>query len=347
MTVLKMNYKLLGDPNDKVKDKHKENYYCCTGCLLSIVISVIVILIWFPWIFFACRYDLRPVLYDNADKKITRIAFGSCASNLDPLDILRDVRADVFVFLGDNIYADTNSPVIMQMLYNRLSCKPSFQTLVKQTPYVLSTWDDHDYGWNDIGRGYGMKYDSKSIFLKFWNVDKSMGRDRPDGIYGSYKFDSKQGGVKVILMDLRFNNDIASESMLGDRQWAWLEAELSRSQQENVLTVLGSSTQFVIEANGFEAWINTPRERERLLSMINPNKTIVISGDVHWGEISVLNGLIEVTSSGISETDSNIKPNIYRLGSAFAVKNYGLIDLERHKVSLIGPGNVELISVGY
>jgi len=134
--------------------------------LISIVVSVIVILVRFPWIFFACKYDLRGVLQNNT-KNITRIAFGSCASNVDPLDILRDIRADVFVFLGDNIYADTNSPAIMKMLYNRLSCKPSFQTLVKQTPYVLATWDDHDYGWNDIGVGYGMKYESQRIFLNF------------------------------------------------------------------------------------------------------------------------------------------------------------------------------------
>jgi len=176
-------------------------------------------------------------------------------------------------------------------------------------------------------------------------VDKSMGRDRPDGIYGSYLFGSKRGGAKVILMDLRFNKDVAKGRMLGDRQWAWLEAELRQSQSENSLTVLGSSTQFVIEPNGYEAWIDMPRERERLLAMINPNKTVVISGDVHWGEISVLGGLVEATSSGISEIDPNIKPNVYRVGNALAVKNYGLIDLGRQTISLFGQGNVELASV--
>ena len=81
--------------------------------------------------------------------------------------------------------------------------------------------------------------------------------------------------------------------------------------------------------------------------MIDPNKTVVISGDVHWGEISMLNGLVEATSSGISEIDPNVKPNVYRVGNALAVKNYGLIDLERQRISLFGQGNMELASVSF
>jgi hypothetical protein len=71
----------------------------------------------------------------------------------------------------------------------------------------------------------------------------------------------------------------------------------------------------------------------------------VISGDVHWGEISVLDGLVDVTSSGFSEVDLDVLPNANRVGNAVSQRNYGLIDLENRTVSIYGVGHKRLLSI--
>jgi hypothetical protein len=50
--------------------------------------------------------------------------------------------------------------------YARLGAKKSFQNL-RNNVRIIATWDDHDYGWNDVGRHYPYKRESKEIFLDF------------------------------------------------------------------------------------------------------------------------------------------------------------------------------------
>jgi alkaline phosphatase D len=63
--------------------------------------------------------------------------------------------------------------------YKKLSDKPEFQAFKKSTK-ILATWDDHDYGWNDIGRHYNKKIESKDIFLDFFDEPASFQKDGKD-----------------------------------------------------------------------------------------------------------------------------------------------------------------------
>ena len=50
-------------------------------------------------------------------------AFGSCGSQDKPMPILHKVtehKADVFVYLGDNIYGDTKDMKVLENKYNKL-----------------------------------------------------------------------------------------------------------------------------------------------------------------------------------------------------------------------------------
>ena len=90
---------------------------------------------------------------------ISKIAFGSCAEETKHqpvLDLVVKHKPDIFVYLGDNIYADTKDMKVMQAKYDSLAAKPEFQRLKKSIP-LFATWDDHDYGWNDIGKYYPFK----------------------------------------------------------------------------------------------------------------------------------------------------------------------------------------------
>jgi len=102
----------------------------------------------------------------------TRIAFGSCSKQFKPQPILRKIvekRPDLFIYLGDNIYADTYDMQVIRDKYDELGSKPEFQTL-REKVTVLSTWDDHDYGANDAGKEYPRKAESREIFFDFWKV---------------------------------------------------------------------------------------------------------------------------------------------------------------------------------
>lgn len=89
---------------------------------------------------------------------------------------LRQKQNDLFVYLGDNIYGDTEDMNVLLAKYGKLSCKTEFQNLLNSCK-VIATWDDHDYGVNDGGVEYPMKVESKNIFLtsgtnpKFLNAE--------------------------------------------------------------------------------------------------------------------------------------------------------------------------------
>lgn len=307
----------------------------------------------------------------------TRIAFGSCAHQDKPQPIWTPIladRPDMFVFLGDNIYADTDDPADIQACYDRLAQVPGFQQLRANTQ-VLATWDDHDYGQNDIGREYMAKHESRRIMLDFFGEPAdSERRTRPDGIYTSCVHGEPGRRVQIILLDLRWNRsslvelsepaqrasrvamqmgpydvNLAPDAVLmGEAQWQWLEKQL---QVEADVRIIGSSIQLLAEFTGWEIWANYPHERTRLfelLSRYQREPVVIISGDVHWCEYSEIRDsgwawpLMELTSSGLTETWTAISPSRHRVGEAFAVANYGLIDIDW---SVVTPGATPAVTL--
>ena len=84
---------------------------------------------------------------------VSRIAFGSCCRQDKPQPIWDSIVAakpDVFVFLGDNIYGDTEDMTLMRQKYEMLASQPAYQKL-REDATILATWDDHDMGKNDAG----------------------------------------------------------------------------------------------------------------------------------------------------------------------------------------------------
>ncbi len=285
---------------------------------------------------------------------LTRIAFGSCAEQDKPMPILEAVvreKPDLFVFLGDNIYGDTDDMAVLRKGYAELGRKPEFQHLRAAT-FINATWDDHDYGTNDIGRHYARKAESKEIFLDFWQEPANSERRKHPGIYHSEYYGEGAQRVQVILLDNRtFRDDLLSNNdkrrwkndyrpnenpdstFLGAAQWAWLEREL---RQPAAFRIVATSNQFCHEYNGFESWTNVPREQQRMLDLIQSTRAeglVFTSGDVHWGELSMrrtegLYPLYDMTSSGITETWPKIEANKYRVGNPQPANNYGLFTID-------------------
>ncbi|MEJ2112888.1 MAG: alkaline phosphatase D family protein, partial [Flavobacteriaceae bacterium] len=146
-------------------------------------------------------------------EKPFKIAFGSCASQDHPLPIFNNVvvhQPDVFVLLGDNIYGDTKDIDTLRLKYNQLAAKSSYQNL-KENVEIIATWDDHDFGWNDAGKYYEFKEESKEIFLDFFEEPKNSTRRTHQGIYHSYEYDHQGKIIQIILLDGRtFRDDLKS-----------------------------------------------------------------------------------------------------------------------------------------
>lgn len=299
----------------------------------------------------------------NAAPLISTIAFGSCAHEADPqpvLDVVVQHKPEVFVYLGDNIYGDTRDMNVLKAKYAQLAAKPEFRRL-KQNVRLLATWDDHDYGWNDIGRHYPFKAQSKEIFLDFFGEPANSARRKHAGIYTSYYFKGKGKTLQLILLDNRtfrdnlrkyrgeLHNDdrffyaldyywheTEDSTLLGAEQWAWLENEL---KQPADVRIIGSGSQFGISFNGYEAWANFPHEQKRMLDLIKKTKAngvVFITGDVHYAEISRLQWpgmypIYDVTSSGITSTWHFATPNTNRIEGPIMENHFGLITIDWDK----------------
>ena len=291
----------------------------------------------------------------------SRIAFGSCASQDNPQIIWETIIAqkpELFVFLGDNIYGDTEDMTLLQNKYNKLGRKPGYQLLQQNTP-VIATWDDHDYGINDGGKEYPKKEESKQIFLDFFKEPANSERRKREGIYTSYQYEKSGKRLQIIVLDLRtFRDKIClkgkdedcfgeyekctdtTKSMLGVQQWKWLEQELSKPAD---LRIIVSSTQFLVDFNGWEAWINLPHERERFLRLIQKTKAngvVFVSGDLHYAELSKLKRpnsypIYDLTTSGLTHGHSCAGENVNRIYGAYMQANFGLFTIDWSKNTLL------------
>lgn len=290
----------------------------------------------------------------------TTIAFGSCAHQNDPQPILTDVaslKPDAFIYLGDNIYSDTYSMDTLKMNYQILGVKPAYQAL-KAATKIYAVWDDHDYGYNDIGRHYPFKKESKEIFIDFFGDQGDSTITQHEGIYHTAWLESNGKKVQIIFPDQRTFRDkllpyngnrkdekgydyqldyspytTADSTMLGEEQWKWLEQQLLMPAD---VRIIASSTQFSITHNGYEAWANFPHEQKRFVELIKKtqaNGVFFISGDVHYAELSKLNvengyPLYDVTSSGITSTWDFATPNDNRVDGPVMENNYGLVIID-------------------
>ncbi len=231
------------------------------------------------------------------DRTLTRIGFGSCAEGGKEQPIWEAVLAakpELFLFLGDNVYGDTRDMAVLRARYAELARQPGFAKLRDTTPLAV-TWDDHDFGEDDAGGDFPQKEASRQVFLEFWGEPADSPRRARDGVYASYVFGPPGRRVQVILLDLRYNrtplvrqepgarnyrswawarhkkglevpgpyarNPDAKATMLGERQWQWLERQLEAPAD---VRLIGSSLQVLADFPGWEGWSLFARDQQRL-----------------------------------------------------------------------------------
>ena len=155
-----------------------------------------------------------------AEQPLTRIAFGSCAKQDKPQPIWEAVvetRPELFVFLGDNIYGDTQDMEVLRAKYALLGEQPGYKKL-REACRVMATWDDHDYGANDAGAAYPKRRESQQVFLDFFGVPKEDPRRTQEGVYSAHLFGPPGKRVQLLLLDVQGGVVLQQRVMLSQLQ---------------------------------------------------------------------------------------------------------------------------------
>ena len=304
----------------------------------------------------------------RADEPLSRIAFGSCANERRPQPIweaINELKPQLFIFTGDNIYADTADPAKLRKSYGELADIPGFAELRETCP-VIGTWDDHDYGKNDAGVEFEGKEAAKEAFMEFFQTPEDSPLRKRGGVYDAKIYGPEGKRVQVILLDTRWfrgplrkmtkdelraaraesgksvgrylPDEESDSTILGEEQWSWLAGELKKPAE---LRLLVSSIQVLALDHGWEKWGNLPKERKKLLDLIRDTATnvVILSGDRHSSDISLLppetDGgpfypLYDVTSSGLNQTGLPDEPNRFRVAgdAVYNQPNFGWIDID-------------------
>ncbi len=301
------------------------------------------------------------------------ITFGSCNKPSKPQPFWNEIlkiNPDVFIWGGDNIYADSEDMNKIENDYRMQNNNADYKKIKEAVP-IMATWDDHDYGKNDAGVEWEMKKESQQLFLDFLEIPKDDPRRSQEGVYTSKVFDTEKGNIKIITLDTRYFRSPLKESstedrryephvnnegtLLGEKQWKWLEKELESNYSDFIIIV--SSIQFLSSEHGFESWGNFPHEIDRFKNLL-VNKAvrnaIILSGDRHISEFSMakVKGLkypiVDFTSSGLTHSYSEYKgeSNRYRVGRVISTPSFGVLkfDLDTYIVTMQirGENNITL-----
>ncbi|WP_202389818.1 alkaline phosphatase D family protein [Parapontixanthobacter aurantiacus] len=298
---------------------------------------------------------------------LTRIAFGSCnhqSRSQHMWDRIEATDPQLFMLIGDNVYGDTGwrgdaGLETLRDAYALQSSHSEFVDFRRQVP-MLTTWDDHDYGFNDAGASFALRNWSEEIYETYWGSSEEV-RSRP-GVYESRTFGSDGRVVQIIMLDTRFfRSDLdrlpysedrpplgpylpterADATMLGGDQWNWLAQELQKPAD---LRMIVSSVQVLTDAHDYEAWAALPAERRRLYEMLSTREDsglVLLSGDRHAGGLYTYappaaagEQFWEITSSSLnlafSTTAENTarEPDDRRVTDFISEENFGLIDID-------------------
>lgn len=187
-------------------------------------------------------------------------------------------------------------------------------------PTALLIWDDHDYGLDNADATFDDKNITKEGFMYFWeqvdinnefkDIRTKIADDEDRGIYYSHEmtktFESgEEISIRFYLLDVRwYRNDT---SILGDEQQKWFE-NLIYNDSVDFHVILTGSVVFldfsVFDKFSPEVW--SDNERQQLLDLLDnaniSDRTILLSGDVHFSAVSHRNKTFEITSSSMTHS---------------------------------------------
>lgn len=220
----------------------------------------------------------------DSPAKVT-LAFGSCA-DFEASSIwtrMGEEEVDGVVILGDTPYIDTTELDAVRNAYRRFSSISTLAELLHSTPF-WGTWDDHDFGRNDSDGTLPGKENSRRGFVEYRPNPTSGHADQ--GIYTQFRY----GPVEVFLLDTRWFArtedswaDPTKPTLLGQRQWQWLQEGLLASDARFKILACGMIWDDK-ENSESDDWGTYHYEREALQTWLGDQRiegVVLMGGDIH------------------------------------------------------------------
>lgn len=234
-----------------------------------------------------------------------RLAFGSCAKDADQpiFGVVAAWSPDIFMFLGDNHYADSDALDAHRQV-SRGALELPLRGALQTSRSILSMWDDHDYVGNNTDGASPGKEDAQRAFAEY-QPNGSFGDGVIDAVFSAHRY----GQLEVFLVDGRSLRGLDG-SLLGAAQEAWLLDALAAS--DATFKLVASGTQWTTGGSS-ESWGDYPGTAEAFreqLVLRGIEGVVFLSGDIHRSELRLLPPaeggypLPELTSSPLANTTS-------------------------------------------
>jgi alkaline phosphatase D len=279
----------------------------------------------------SCNYVNEPV-YDRPGKP-----YGGDSSIFESM---ANEKAAFMLWLGDNWYTREVDFSEWGLWYRPHHDRktPVVQKFLRSMAHY-ATWDDHDFGPNDIAGNYIMKQTSREVFKNYW-CNPSYGEDG-EGVYTMMSY----GDVDVFLCDDRWwrSSDRLKDSvngkpnpekrMLGAKQMSWLKNSLLYSQSPFKFVVIGS--QVLNPVSPYDKLKDFSFEYNELTDFLkqhNVSGVMFLTGDRHHTEIIKVDRegtypLYDITvsplTSGTHKFNGPEANNPYRVLGIDQKQNYG------------------------
>ncbi|MBT2896032.1 alkaline phosphatase family protein [Streptomyces sp. McG3] len=231
----------------------------------------------------------------GAPARIT-MGLGSCAPSTPDAIWTRvvDEGCDSFVLLGDTPYIDSGDLAVARTKHRAFLSQPEIARMAASMP-VWGTWDDHDFGGNDIDGSFAGKKNTRTAFVDY-RANASFGhaadgtrltaRSDGQGVYTSFR----RGPVEVFLLDPRWFSrtgpswaDPARGTCLGEIQWDWLRARLRASTA--TFKAIASGMIWDDKGNAeSDDWATYHYEKDAILDFVATERIpgcFLLSGDIH------------------------------------------------------------------
>lgn len=233
------------------------------------------------------------------------MAFGSCSRDTDQpiFQQISDLDPDIFLFIGDNHYANTDNLSTLRQFYRWGLEVPERAELLHHTS-ILAIWDDHDFVGNNTHGWEPGKDVALRVFDEYW-ANPMLGTATTKGIFWSHRW----GDIDLIGVDDRYWRSLDG-NVLGDPQTRWLLDTLEASDATFKLLACGS--QWTTDGSS-DSWAAYPDAQAAFLQALverGVEGVVLMSGDIHRSELRLLPGapggydLPELTSSPLANSNS-------------------------------------------
>jgi alkaline phosphatase D len=218
-----------------------------------------------------------------------RLLWGADTMDLfQPFRVFHPMRArgaDLFLYLGDTIYADIG-PLRALTLEDyrrryRVNREDTALRAFLASTATWVTWDDHEVA-NNFDRTHPRLAVGRQAFVEAWPIRGDPAR--PARLYRSLRWGRT---AEIFILDTRQYrtpadaHDGPEKTMLGAEQKRWLFDGLTRS--DAAVKIIATSV--VLRFHARDSWGGYGRERDEILRFIRDRRigpVIFLAGDVHY-----------------------------------------------------------------